>query len=138
MGFLFEHRNNFGHNEHRLADVGVSGPFHSHRGLGDVVQEAAHLVGDGSIVRCQLLRVLGMSPEVLADRLLQGQKAIHHLELAGPPSRRVMFRKGGGRGGWEGWGPAGQRAVVSIFDILYCYIYFLCDGNRTRPKGHQT
>ena len=76
-----------------------------------------------------------MLPEVLADRLLQGQKAIHHLELAGPPSRRVMFRKGKSPGGWEGWRPAGQMAEVSIFYILYIY---LGDGNRTRPKGHRT
>ena len=60
-----------------------------------------------------------MLPKVLADRLFQGQKAIHHLELAGPPSRRVMFRKGKRRGGWEGWRPAGQRAKASIFDTLY-------------------
>ena len=48
-----------------------------------------------------------MLPEVLADRLLQGQKAIRHLELAGPPSRRVMFRNRShnSRGGWERWGP---------------------------------
>ena len=58
-----------------------------------------------------------MLSKVLADRLLQGQKAIHHLELAGPPSRRVMFRKGKSRGGWEGWAPMGQRAEVPI-----CYI----------------
>ena len=58
-----------------------------------------------------------MLPEVLADRLLQGQKAIHHLELAGPPYRRAMVRKGKSRGGWEGWGPAGQRVEVSFFCI---------------------
>ena len=29
-----------------------------------------------------------------------------------------MFRKRKSRGGWEGWGPAGKRAEVSIFDIL--------------------
>ena len=50
MGFLFEHRDNLGHGEHRLADVGVHGPLHPYRGLGDVVQEAAHLVGDGPLV----------------------------------------------------------------------------------------
>ena len=59
-----------------------------------------------------------MLPKVLADRLLQGQKAIHRLELAGPPSRQVMFRKGKRCEGWEGWVPAGQRAEVSVFDIL--------------------
>ena len=47
---LFEHRDNLGHDEHRLADVGVPGPLHPYRGLGDVVQEAAHLVGDGPFV----------------------------------------------------------------------------------------
>ena len=57
----------------------------------------------------------GVWLEVLIDRLLQGQKAIHHLELAGPPSRRVMFRKGENCGGREGWGPTEQRAEVSIF-----------------------
>ena len=66
-----------------------------------------------------------MLPEKLADRLLQGQKAIHHLELTAPPSRRVMFRKGKSRRGWEGWGPAGQRAEVTIFYIQYFYI-FIC------------
>ena len=50
--------------------------------------------------------VLGVLPEVFADRLLQG-KAIHHLELAGPPSRRVMFSKGNRRRERERWGPAG-------------------------------
>ena len=50
VGFLSEHRDNLGHVEHRLADVGVPGPWHPYRGLGDVVQEAAHLVGDGPFV----------------------------------------------------------------------------------------
>ena len=59
-----------------------------------------------------------MLPEVLADGLLQGQKAIYHIELADPPSRGVMFRKGKSRGGWEGWGPVGQRAEVSVFYIF--------------------
>ena len=117
MGFLFEHRDNLGHDEHRLADVGVPGLLHPYRGLGDVVQEAAHLVGDGPFVRCQLPRVLGVLPEVLAEQLLEGLKVIHHLELAGPPSRRVVVREGNSREGWEGRGPAGQRAEVSIFDI---------------------
>ena len=45
MGFFFEHRDNIGHDEHRLADVRVSGPLNPYRGLGDVVHEAAHLVG---------------------------------------------------------------------------------------------
>ena len=49
----------------------------------------------------------------------QGKKAIHHLELAGPLTRRVMFRKGKSRGGV----PAGQRAEVSIFYIQYFNIY---------------
>ena len=71
MGFLFEHRDNLGHDEHGLADVGVPGPLHPYCGLGDVVQEAAHLVGDDPFVLCQLPRVLGVLPEVLADRLLQ-------------------------------------------------------------------
>ena len=66
-------------------------------------------------VRRQFPRVLEVLPEVLADRLLQGQKVIHHVELAGPSFCRVIFRKGNSRGGWEGWGPAGQRAEVSIF-----------------------
>ena len=64
-----------------------------------------------------------MLPEVLADRLLQGQKAIHHFELAGPPSRRVMLHKGKSSGGWEEWGTAGQRAEVSIFYILFFYFF---------------
>ena len=40
----------FAHDEHRLADVGVLGPLHTYRGLGDFVQEAAHLVGDDPFV----------------------------------------------------------------------------------------
>ena len=64
MGFLFEHRDNPDHDEHRLTDVGVPGPLHPYRGLGDVVQEAAHHVGDGPFVRCQRPRVLGVLPEV--------------------------------------------------------------------------
>ena len=34
-----------------------------------------------------------------------------------------MFCKGKSRGGWEGLGPAGQRAEVSIFYIIYFYIF---------------
>ena len=49
-GIPFEHRDNLGHDEHRLADVGVPGPLHPYRGLGDVVQEVAHLVGDDPFV----------------------------------------------------------------------------------------
>ena len=128
---LFEHRDNLGHDEHRLADVGVPDPLHLYGGLGDVVQEAVHLVGDGPFVRCQLPRVLGVLPEVLAGRLLQGQKAIHHLERAGPPSRRVMFRKGKRRGGWEGWGPAGQRAEVSVFYISI-FLFMRWKSNETK------
>ena len=134
------HRDNLGHNEHRLADMGVPSPLHSHGGLGDVVQEAAHLVGDGPFARCQLPRVLGVLPEVLADRLLQGQKAIHHLELAGPPSHRVMFRKGNSRERWEGWGPAGQRAEMSIFLYLYFHIFIdameIERGQRNTKRMH--
>ena len=75
-----------------------------------------------------------MLPEVLADdRLLQGQKAIDHFGLAGPRSRRVIFRKEKSRGGWGRWGAAGQRAEVSR-DF---FLLFFLDGNRTRPKGHQ-
>ena len=103
-GILFEHRGTLGHDGYRLADVGVPAPLHPYRGLGDVVQETAHLVGDGLFMRCQLPRVLGALPEVLADRLLQGQKAIHHFNLAGTPFRRVMFRKGNSRGGERGGG----------------------------------
>ena len=140
MGFIFEHRDNLGHDEHRLADVDVPGPLHPYRGLGDVVQEAAHLVGDGPFVRCQLPRVLGVLPEVFADRLLEGQKAIHHLELADPPSLWVMFREGNSRGGWEGRGPAGQRVEVSIFYILYFYIFiYTMDierGQRDTKRKH--
>ena len=106
VGFLFDHRDNLGHDEHRLADVGVPGALHPYRGLGDVVQEVAHLV--------------------------QGQKAIHHLELAGTPSRRVMFRKEKRRGGWEEWGAAGQRAEVSIFDIL---IFLFMRWKSNEAKG---
>ena len=134
------HRDNLGHDEHHLADVGVPGPLNPYRGLGDVVQEAAHLVGAGPFMRCQLPHVLGVLPEVLADRLLRGQKAIRHLELAGPPSRRVMFRKGNSRGGWEGWGPAGQRAEVSMFGILYFYIFIYAmeieRGQRDTKRRH--
>ena len=140
MGFLFEHRDKLSHDEHRLVDVGVPGPLHPYRGLGDVVQKAAHLVGDGPFVRCQLPRVLLVLPEVLADRLLQGQKAIHHLELAGPPFRRVMFLKGNSRGGWEGRGPAGQRAEVSILDILcfniFIYVMEIERGQRDTKRKH--
>ena len=50
VGFLFEYRDDLGHDEHCLANVGVSGPLHPYRGLGDVVQEAAHLDGDGPFV----------------------------------------------------------------------------------------
>ena len=50
MGFLFEHRDNLGHDEHRLADVGVPGHLLLYRGLGDVVQEDEDLVGDGPFV----------------------------------------------------------------------------------------
>ena len=110
--FLFEHRDNISHDKHRLADVDVPGPLHLYRGLGDIVREATHLVGDGPFLRCQLPRVLGVLPKVLADRLLQGQKATRHLESAGPLSRRVVFCKENSRGGWEGWGPLGQRAEV--------------------------
>ena len=72
-----------------------------------------------------------MLPEVLAGRLFQSQKAMHHLELAGPPSHRVMHRKGKSRGVWEGWAPVEQRAEVSLF---YVRLFYLCDGNRTRPQ----
>ena len=140
MVFLFEHRDSLGHDEHRLADVGVPGPLHPYRGLGDVVQEAAYLVDDGPFVRCQLPRILGVLPEVVADRLLQGQKAIDHLELAGQPFRRVMFRQGNSRGGCEGRGLAGQRAEGSIFYILYFYIYFYAmeieQGQRDTKRKH--
>ena len=112
--------------------MGVPGPLHPYRGFGDVVQEAAHIVGDSPFVLCQLPRVLGVLPEVLADRLLQGQKAIHHLKLAGPPSRRVEFRKGERRAGWEGWGPAGQRAEVSIF---YIFIFLFMRWKSNEAKG---
>ena len=125
VGFLFGHRDNLGHDEYRLADVGVPGLLHPYRGLGDVVQEAAHPIGDGPFVRCQLPRVLGVLPEVLADRLLQGQEATHHLKLAGPPSRRVMFRKedrgqswgvgGVGAGGAEDGGVDFSIPDISIF-----------------------
>ena len=71
-----------------------------------------------------------MLPEVLAERLLQGQKAIHHLELTSPPSRRVMFRKRKSRGGWEGWGPSGQRVEVSIF-------YIFLKKNQTAPRSSE-
>ena len=73
-----------------------------------------------------------MLPEVLADRLLQSQKAIHHLELASLPPRRVMFRKGKSRGGWEGWGPAGQRAEESIF---YIFIFLFLRWKSNEAKG---
>ena len=132
---LFEHRDNLSHDELHLADVGVSGPLHPYGGLGDVVQEAAHLVGDEPFVRCQLPRVLGVLPEVPTDRLLQDHRAIHHLELAGPPSCRVIFRKGNSREGWEGRGPAGQRAEVSIF--FYFILFFrpnLMRDRKCRPK----
>ena len=60
-----------------------------------------------------------MLPDVLSDQILRGQQTIYHLGLAGPPPRRVIFRKGKSGGEWEGWGSAGQRAEVSIFYILY-------------------
>ena len=50
VGFLVEHRDNLGHDEHRQADVDVPGLLHPYRGLGDVVQETTHLVGDGPFV----------------------------------------------------------------------------------------
>ena len=75
-----------------------------------------------------------MLPEELADRLLQGQKAIHHLELADSPSRQVMFCKGKSR---AGWGPAGAGGAEDG-GVDFLYLICLCDGNRTRPKGHQT
>ena len=81
-----------------------------------------------------------MLPEILADRLLQDPKATHHLELAGPPSRRIMFRKGKSRGGWEGWGRAGQRAEVSFFYILYFNIFIYAmiieRGQRDSKRKH--
>ena len=142
MGFLFEHRDNLGHDEHRLAEVvGVPGPLHLYRDLGDVVQAAAHhLVGDAPFVGCQLPRVLGVLPEVLADRFLQGQKAIRHLGLASLPSRRIMFRKEKSRGGWEGWGPADQKGEVSIFFFKYFNIFFYAmeieRGQRDTKRKH--
>ena len=132
MGFFFEHRDSLGHDEHRLADVGVPAPLHPYRGLGDVIREAAHLVDDGPFVWCQLPRVLGVLPENLADRFLQGQTAIHHLELAGPLSRRDIFRKGKSRGGREGWGPAGQMAGGSIF---YIFIFLFTRWKSNEAKG---
>ena len=49
-GIPCEHRDNLGHDKHHLADVGVSGLLHPYRGLGDVVQKAAHLVSQGSFM----------------------------------------------------------------------------------------
>ena len=46
-GIPWGHRDSLGHDEHRLVDGDIPGPLHPYRGLGDVVQEAAHLVGDG-------------------------------------------------------------------------------------------
>ena len=134
--FLFEHRDNLSHDKHRLADVGVPGPLHLYHGLGDVVREAAHLVGDGLFVRCQLLpRVLGLLPKELADRLLQGQKATRHLELAGPLSCRVVFCKENSRGGWEGRGPVRQRAEVLIFYIFYVLTFLFMRWKSNEVRG---
>ena len=81
-----------------------------------------------------------MLPEVLADRLLQSQKAIHNLKLAGPPSHWFMFLKGKRHGVWEGWGPAGQKAEMSIFGILYFYIFIYAmeveRGQRDTERKH--
>ena len=63
----------------------------------------------------------GVLPELLADRVLQGQKAIHHhIELAGLPSRRVIFHEEEE----TSWGPAGQRAEVSNYYILTTIIIY--------------
>ena len=130
MGFLFEHRDNPDHDEHRLTGVGVPGPLHPYRGLGDVVQEAAHHVGDGPFVMSASTRSGGIAGSLLADRLLQGQKAIHHLELAGPPSRRVMFREGNSRGGRPGRG--GRRCR---FFILYIFTFLFMRWKSNEAKG---
>ena len=65
-----------------------------------------------------------MLPEVLADRLRQGLKAIHQLELDGLPSRQVMFRKrkvvGSGRGG----GRRG-RGWMCLFSYFIFFIFFM-------------
>ena len=72
----------------------------------------------------------GVLPEVLADRVLQGQTAIHHIELAGPPFRRAMFHKEGE----TSWGPAGQSGEVSFFYILTT-IFIYASWKSNEAKG---
>ena len=77
----------------------------------------------------------GVLPEVIADRLLQGQTAIHHLEVAGPPSRRVMIHKGNsvvvsGRGG----GQRGRGRRCRFF-ILYIFTFLFMRWKSNEAKG---
>ena len=88
----FNSSDNLGHDEYRLGNVRVLGPLHPRRGLGDDVQEAPHLIGYGPFVLCNPPGIRGVQPEILADRFLQGQKAIHHLELRRLP-RVILLTK---------------------------------------------
>ena len=130
MVLLFEHRDNLGHDEHCLADVGVPGPLHPYRGLGDVVQEAAHLVDDGSFVRCQLPpRALGVLPKYSLIGFFKARRRsiilnwLVHLFVGSCFARGTIV--GGGRGG--GRGGRGRRCR---FFILYIFIYYAMEIER--------
>ena len=45
------------------------------------------------------------------------------------------FARGKVVGGGSGGGRRGRGRRYRFFNVLY---FYLCDGNRTRPKGHQT
>lgn len=67
---VFQHRNELGRDELHLTDVALLGPLHPDRGLEYHIQEATYVVGEGPFVRCKLLRVRGVLPEIFIDRLL--------------------------------------------------------------------
>ena len=131
MGFLFEHHDNLGHDAYRLADVGAPGSLHPYRGLGDVVQEAAHLALLVTVHSCEVsFRAFwGCRRKYLLIGFFKARRQstivnwLVHL-LVGLCSQ-----------GEQSWGAAGQRAKVSVFYILYFDVFIYVMEIERDQKG---